>query len=452
MKNRLILLALLLLTQLVSNSQSAYPKMDEEIKTFMKDGGWCWYESPRAIIHNGKLIIGAISGVSGDIRVGVFDLKTNKNLGVSILDKNFEIDDHNSPVFHVRPDGSLVAVWAKHGHEQYHYYSISEPNNYLKWGEKQVFDHGFEIPEGNRWMGVTYMNLYSIKKKKLLYNFFRDGHNRNPTFITSTNEGDTWGNRTHFIEDEVPGRNRPYVRYMQKNKDLIGVSFTDAHPANYGNSIYYADFDGTSFYNAKGKKIKDLSEGPLKTSEADKIYTGSETKEKSKDSGSVPNAAWTCDLGKDKKERPFIGYTLYVKENDIRFRLANWNGKKWIDREIAYAGPGLYPGQSSYSGLMALDNDNPKNVFISSAVDPNTGKVKNKKHEIYFGKVKNKDETSKIKWEQITYDSKHKNIRPIIITGEGYKVLLWLAGPWHSFLNYQSDIIGYVLEKPKTIK
>lgn len=80
MKNRLILLALLLLTQLVSNSQSAYPKMDEEIKTFMKDGGWCWYESPRAIIHNGKLIIGAISGVSGDIRVGVFDLKTNKTL------------------------------------------------------------------------------------------------------------------------------------------------------------------------------------------------------------------------------------------------------------------------------------------------------------------------------------------------------------------------------------
>jgi hypothetical protein len=29
------------------------------ITPFMKDGGWCWYQDPRVIIKNGKLIIGA---------------------------------------------------------------------------------------------------------------------------------------------------------------------------------------------------------------------------------------------------------------------------------------------------------------------------------------------------------------------------------------------------------
>ena len=454
MKFKLIVLHFLLANIFSFNAQNiypddAYPNMNKEMKTFMEDGGWCWYEDPRAIINNGKLIIGAISGMSGDIRVGIYDLENDKNLGTVVLDKNFEIDDHNSPVFHARPDGSLVAMWAEHGHEKFHYYSISDPNDYLKWGERQVFDHGFEIPEGARWRGVTYMNLYTIEKQKLVYNFFRDGVTYNPTFITSSDDGSTWGNRNHLIMDEVGGRQRPYARYMQRNKNMVGISFTDGHPDTYGNSLYYTDFDGTSFYKADGTKIKDLTDGPLKTSEADKVFTGSETITKQEGNGSVLNSAWTCDLEKDKAGNPFIGYTLYKKENDIRFRLANWNGEKWVDREIAYAGPGLYPTQSSYTGLMALDNENPNNIFISSAVNPNTGKEQNKKHEIYFAEVDGENSTSNLKWKQLTFNSEYKNIRPITVHGEGYKVVLWLGGgPWRHFQSYESNILGYILEKP----
>jgi hypothetical protein len=28
----------------------------------MEGGGWCWYQDPRAIIHDGKLFIGAAKG------------------------------------------------------------------------------------------------------------------------------------------------------------------------------------------------------------------------------------------------------------------------------------------------------------------------------------------------------------------------------------------------------
>ncbi len=425
-------------------------KITGEPITFLTDGGWCWYQDPRAIIQNGKLIIGAISGQSGDIRIGVYDLKTNKNLGVAVLDENFEIDDHNSPVFHARPDGSLIAMWAEHGKKNCHYYSISSPNDYLNWSERKIQVHDYEMPVSSKWYGVTYTNLYTLDNQGLLYNFFRHGITYNPTLMTSSDNGNSWSSDTHFIADEVDGRNRPYAKYMQVSNNKIGISFTDGHPRNYGNSIYYVNFDGTSFYNADGKKIKDLSDGPLLTSEADKIYTGSETQKKPEGFGSIPNAAWTCEVERDKKERPYIGYTLYLNDDDNRFRLANWTGSAWNDREIAYAGKHLYKGEDSYTGLLAFDPIDPSKIVISSDVNPSTGEDTGGVHELYMAKLKDSDKTGTIQWQQLTVNSKYKNIRPIIVSGEGYKVLLWVGNkPWRHFQDYESDILGYILENPK---
>ncbi|MEM6641434.1 MAG: BNR-4 repeat-containing protein [Bacteroidota bacterium] len=429
-----------------------YPIKDKTPITFMEDGGWCWYEDPRVIIKNGKLIIGAISGVSGDIRVGVYDLKRNTSLGVITLHENFEIDDHNSPVFYARPDGSILAFWAMHGKENKHYYSISDAEDYMKWSERKVYTHSFEMPAEKKWGGVTYMNLYAIKDQGLVYNFFRDGPTYNPSFLTSEDEGATWSpETTHFISDEVKGRQRPYARYTQIDENRIGVSFTDGHPRNYGNSLYYASFDGTSFYNANGSKIKDLIDGPLTTSESEKIYKGSEVLNKKPEGyGSVPNASWTCEMESDRKGNPYVGYTLYQSNTDSRFRLANWDGEKWVDREIAYAGACLYEREASYTGLFALDPDDPSKVIISTPVDPNTGEETGRKHEIYMAQVKNPSSTENIKWTQLTFDSEFKNIRPIIVSGEGYKVVLWLGGkPWRHFQDYESDVMGLVLQKPK---
>ena len=32
---------------------------------------------------------------------------------------------------------------------------------------------------------------------------------------------------------------------------------------------------------------------------------------------------------------------------------------------------------------------------------------------------------------------------------DGYKVLLWLYGPWKTFKNYDANVIGKILEQPK---
>lgn len=425
---------------------SLYPKADTTLRTFMEDGGWCWYQDPRVIIHQGKLIIGGLSGVSGDVRVGVFDLAKDSALGVVTLQADFQKDDHNVPVFHARSDGRILTCWAMHGNENIHYFSLSEPGDPLLWSEPLAYTHDYE--RKGDWGGVTYMNLYAIADQAALYNFYRDGSNWNPWFIRSYDEGTSWGERHHLLADEVDGRQRPYAKYMQEDGDHIGISFTDGHPRNFGNSLYYARFDGESFYKADGSRIKHLTDGPLRTSEAEQVYRGSDTGDKPKGSDSVPGSAWTITMDRDASGKPQLAYSLFMNMEDIRYRLASWDGSSWKDREIAFAGKGLYPRESSYSGLLALDPEDPSKVVISSCVDPVSGAALGGEYEIYAGRVEAGDSTGTIDWIPLTANSNGPNIRPILVSGEGYTVLLWLQGPWSTYTEYDCDVVGHILHRP----
>ena len=151
--------------------------------TFMKESGWCWFEDPRVIVKDGKLIIGAVQGNrTGPAHIGVYDLDEKKPLTTILMQDNFDCDDHNSPVFYARPDGRILSVYARHHKEQKFYYRLSEPNNPLKWSDEKVYE-----TSGRR---VTYANLYKLKNEGKLYNFFRSIE-FNPTFVTSTDGGET---------------------------------------------------------------------------------------------------------------------------------------------------------------------------------------------------------------------------------------------------------------------
>ncbi|GAF05110.1 unsaturated rhamnogalacturonyl hydrolase YteR [Saccharicrinis fermentans DSM 9555 = JCM 21142] len=436
-------------TEMYKYVRKFYPLPNDEKKksqftTFMYNGGWCWYQGPRAVINDGKLVIGGVDGQQGDVNVGVYDLDVDSIWGKVTLHEKMQADDHDVPALYVRPDGRILAVWAKHGNEKVHYYNISAPNNYMNWGERMEYKHVYDDKRG-----VTYMNLYYLKNEERLYNLYRDGETFNPAFIVSNDHGQTWSNRTHFIANDVKGRQRPYCCYVQLDENTIGIAYTDAHPRMYGNSVYYAQYKEGAFYRVDGTKIKDLKEGPLYTSEGEKIYTGSESKEKPIGYESVPNSGWTCAMGQDENGYPYIGYSLYLSNSDHRYRMASWDGKQWNDREIAYAGKCLYYVESSYTGLMTFDPTNPKKVYISTDVNPSTGEDLGGRHEIYEATIGSKDDVSTIKWKAITSDSNYRNIRPIVVANQGYKVLLWLHGAWNTYVNYDVCVKGMILERPE---
>lgn len=415
-----------------------------EPSVFMNDGGWCWFQDPRALIHDGKLFIGSVKGNgSGPALVGIYDLEKGKPLGNALMQDNFDRDDHNSPVFHVRPDGSVLATYAKHGKDTFHYSRISDPSDSMKWGEEFKHERTSPNPKDQ----VTYMNLIELKDEGLLYKFYR-GINYNPTFLTSKDHGLTWSEPVHFVQNEVGGRHRPYARYVGDGTNTIHVTISDAHPRDFGNSLSYFAFRDGNFYRADGTLIKNLTkDGPLRPSETDRIYQGSEIESQGKQQ-SAPNAAWPSSIALDATGHPHLAYSVHLTSEDLRFRVASWNGSKWIDREVAHAGKCLYQDETSYTGLITLDPTDPTQAFISSDVDPSTGKDLGGTHEIYTAKIGPDDSIAPIRWTPVTAGSENPNLRPVLVAGDGYKLALWLSGPWKSYMDYDVDVKGLLLESP----
>jgi len=417
---------------------STQPAENQRMHTFMNNSGWCWYQDPRAIIVDGKVIVGGVEGNGdGAAAIGVFDLKEQKILGRTVIHPSFDKDDHNTPAFYARPDGRVLAVYARHSVDELHRYRVSTSDDFLEWTDEQQFKHDYP-GAGN----VTYMNLYPMSDEGKLYNYYR-GIEFNPSYITSTDHGQTWAEPTHFIQNEVPGRQRPYGIYTGNGKDTVYVSFTDAHPRQFGNSIYYAEFRGGKFYKADGTPIKDIKDGALKPSEAELVFKGGGGPGRGGQL-SAEQAAWTATMELDAQGHCHVGYTYYLSNDDNRLRLASWDGRKWTDREIAYGGKCLYQRESSYTGLLALDPVDPTHVVISTDVDPTTGEDLGGRHEVYRATVGSEDDITTIRWQRVTTNPDQRDIRPVILRDGDTRVTLWQRGRFDTYVDYNLDTVGLI--------
>jgi len=85
---RLLLVILLFMYVEVASGQASYNRENDQHgwTVFMENGGWCWFQDPRGIIADRKLIMGAVKGHgNGEALVGVYDLKKKKSLGFVIV-------------------------------------------------------------------------------------------------------------------------------------------------------------------------------------------------------------------------------------------------------------------------------------------------------------------------------------------------------------------------------
>lgn len=402
-----------------------------KLTKFIDNGGWCWFQDERVIMHDGKLVVGAISGqTKGQVKVATYDMATEQLLQTTLLNENFEMDDHNAPVFCILPDNRVLATYEEHfkRRDRFHYFRLSAVNDTTKWSP--------EYKQAHKKTHVTYANLYYIKSEKRLYNFFRHGNVYAPFFCYSEDLGQTWSDDIQFIDDGDPTRRqRPYVRYCYDGDATIHVSFTDGHPRRCNNNIYYAKFKAGKFYRADGTFIKDLKkDGPLQPKEADLLY----------EAGAKKQRGWTSSIRLDQKGFPVIAYTYFVNKNDHRYCYARWDGEKWHNSEVAYGGTCFWSHEADYTGLITVDATDTNTVYLSTNVDPLTGdKIGTGHHEIY--KATTTDYGKNWKWKTITANSNEDNLRPIVPPTDGeYHALLWLRGTFRSFIDYDLDVIGVI--------
>ena len=112
-----------------------------------------------------------------------------------------------------------------------------------------------------------------------------------------------------------------------------------------------------------------------------------------------------------------------------------WDGSAWRVHEIAYAGTRLYAGEDDYTGLAALDPNNPDVVYISTDAEPVTGTPLvstadgERHHELFRGTTR--DFGATWSWEPITANSTMDNLRPLVPRWKDRRTaLVWMRGSY----------------------
>jgi hypothetical protein len=412
------------------------------------DGGWCWFEDERAVWdQSGGLVFGTVAsghadpGRKGSIEVTRLDPKSGA-IERATLHPRFNLDDHNSPALWVRPDGRILAMYAKHGPESKVYVRITEePGSIAVWGPE------FTV-EPSATSRITYSNLHYLKDENggrgRLYDFFRGLDNTfKPSWMTSDDLGRTWTRGGVLITIEAKFRHRPYVKYASDGAGTVHVAFTDAHPRDFDNSIYHVFIRDGVVHRSDGAAIGRMADGPIPPSQATRVFAGDPA-----------NVAWIQDIHLDSEGRPALAYSVQKDSaglpprqggSDHRYRVAKWDGANWDDREVAYAGRRLYAGEDDYTGGICLDPQDLGTAYIATIVEPETGRPNASGHfEIYRGRASGSSD-GLWAWEPITSGSTADNLRPIVPIGPGRpSAVLWLRGRFTTYTDYALEVVGRV--------
>ncbi len=453
------------LTAFVAPLSSAAPSPTPIV--LKTNGGWCWFQDERAIVAGEKLFFGSVAGgdragvSAGDVVVTSRDLRTGQTESTT-LHARFQTDDHDVPALLALSDGRLLATYQSHGRTQgfigpdlMRWRRTLRPHDISAWTEERT------LPVGG---SVSYSNLFRLNAESGRILLFHRGVGFNPNYLVSTDDGATftyggrllsWPRRPeHDPRFTGISGGRPYLKYAQQGGDKIHFVATEDHPSSYDNSLYHAFIRGGQLHHSDGRVIGPLSrtaETATRPTDLTCVYRGD-----------VDHVAWMCDVHLDRDGRPRVVFSVQRggaagrgKRNnstdgmDLRYHHARWDGAAWQVHEIAHAGTRLYAGEDDYSGLAAIDPQQPDTVFISTNADPKTGAplisaTDGRRHwEIFRGESSDLGRTWE--WTAITRDSTADNLRPIIpIWSEagGRRIVLWLRGTYRKYTDYDLDVVG----------
>jgi hypothetical protein len=419
------------------------------------DGGWCWFQDERAIVVGRQLVFGSVAAGRHDparrgaVEVTGVDLETGETTRVRLdetpLPPPGGYDDHNAPALVVRGDGRLLAAYAAHGTEKAFRHRVSKtPGDPGEWEKERAFS-----PSASS--RITYSNLHRLAQEGgRIFNFFRGLDDLfKPSVAWSDDDGATWTSGGVVIDVPSTIRHRPYVKYASNGRDTVHLAYTEGHPRDFDNSVYHVALRAGVLFRSEGSRLATLEEGLRDPAQGTRVF-----------SGDPDNVAWVADLEIDGDGRPFVAFSVQKDAagqppgrggEDHRYHLARWTGSRWEDKEIAFAGSRLYPGEDDYTGGVALVPGDPDTVFISTNAHPATGTPlvsgkDGRRHWEIFQGTRDAHQTAaggQWRWTTVTQDSTSDHLRPVVPRTAGREpILLWLRGTYRSYTDYRLAVVG----------
>ena len=123
------------------------------------DGAWTWFNDPRALFNNGTLYFSYDRFSDGKTVLSTLNLQTGgvTNLWTSSLASQ---DDHNVAGLLPKQDGTMLAVYSRHGEDQFFCYRLSTSANPVSpsaWGAEQRNNTGTSVSSA-----MSYSNPFQL--------------------------------------------------------------------------------------------------------------------------------------------------------------------------------------------------------------------------------------------------------------------------------------------------
>lgn len=417
---------------------------------FNDNGFWCWYQDERMVVDadSNKLILGSDasgSGTGGSARNGnvesvIYDLNTGLSERTSLLKTG--CDDHNTPAFIIRPDGKYLTMYAQH-YDLYN--SRYQIYNESGWSGEYRFDWT-TIPGGTDYT-IAYSNLYYLAEEGRMYNFARANH-RSPNFIYSDDQGDNWYFGAQLSTNNTHSYNKGYYKYWGNGTDRIDFICTEEHPRDGKTSMYHAYIQGEKVFRTDGvlADVDLYSDAYIPSFEDFTLIFADSTVI----DGKAMRKVWNADLVRYANGE--IAAILTARINnatnggdfginpDHAFIYCRYNQSEWSYTYLGQAGKKMYGSEADYTGLGALDPDDPNTIYISTHVDPRDDQDITYR-EIFKGITE--DDGASWTWIPLTWNSTVHNFRPIVPKwNEQNTALLWCRGMYSAAQNFNAVIVG----------
>ncbi len=446
------------------------------VVTLNDNGGWCWWQSPRATVtSDGELLAASTPSTAGAGGRGkatdvlAHDLATGRTDISTLMKGRLKSDDHNSGAVLELPSGRIVTAWAGHSQEPYMHtayrdqgsatWQLGTPIHRPESAESLPTQGGFG-PRAH----VTYANLLWVQQENggrgRLYNFFR-GRGDQPVVMSSDDQGQTW---TYHGEVFSRPTARPYAHYAAGPDGRIWFTVGLGHPhAARFNPVYAGYILGGAMYRSDGTFVTRLG-AAVDPSRFTTVFQSNVTNPVPwVPSGYEPlndTDAWGSDLTVDASGAPVMTFSVRKPErspvpgklfaqDQYWARLAP-GATTWKVVRLGDAGSELVFEQPSYTGLSSIDPTDPYRVYASTNVHPATGlplvsaRDGRVHHEIW--EATSADQGTTWTWAPVTQGSATDNLRPVLAARDGSWALLWLEGRYTDFVDdYDQAVVGIVL-------